>query len=87
MARLKEENRDSSFYQVSSADAEAIRERSKEIVYEVSDGSQKPLTKTKREIESMTIGRARKIAKTSEVTIEAKIRGRNADYEDAHDLF
>mmetsp|Transcript_12492 Transcript_12492/g.26432 ORF Transcript_12492/g.26432 Transcript_12492/m.26432 type:complete len:342 (-) Transcript_12492:15-1040(-) len=65
MDRMKEEHRNSPFYQLAPADIEAISERRKEIIYEIPDGSDRPLTKTKQEIESMTVGVAPGLAKKS----------------------
>ena len=86
--RLKKKHKSSPFYELPVADIEAIKAGRKGIIYELADGSAKPITKTKQEMEEMTIGEARRIAHGTEINIDARIREKSADDVNyAHDLF
>ena len=86
MDRLKESNPQSPFFRPRPQDVEDLKAGIKEFVYEISDGSQKPITKTKREFEGMTVGEVRKIANCCELCVEARLIDKCCD-EGAYDFF
>ena len=86
MDRLKACNPTSPVFRFPPDDLEALKAGLKEVIYEIEDGTDKPITKTRQAFEGMTIDDLRRVAKSYAICVEAKLIDKGCD-EAAHDFF